>query len=156
VTIDVALFDEPDKTCRRCRIAKPASEFHRKGNSVRRRSRCASCRLETEGHSRRGKRTAESRLRERLSKYGLTVEQYQDMFAAQGGTCAICHTPPTATARLVVDHCHTSGRVRALLCRTCNTHLGAYEKLRDQATAYLDQYGAGNPLLNHDAPQKTP
>lgn len=101
---------------------------------------------------RKGRRSPESRLRERLKgQYGITVEQYEEMLASQNGVCAICQNPPAKKQRLHVDHCHTTGRVRALLCWTCNTQLGSYEKLRDQAAAYLAKYGAGNPLLNYDA-----
>lgn len=51
--------------------------------------------------------------------YGLTVEQYDDMLAAQGGVCAICSRPPGKT-RLHVDHDHKTGIVRGLLCFSCN------------------------------------
>jgi hypothetical protein len=46
----------------------------------------------------------------------------------QNGRCAICQKK---TNRLFVDHCHTKGHVRALLCQTCNTFLGWYEKKAD-------------------------
>lgn len=61
-------------------------------------------------------------------KYGLTPEQVEGMREKQGGRCAICERK---TARLFVDHCHTMGHVRALLCQTCNTFLGWYEKKAD-------------------------
>lgn len=61
-------------------------------------------------------------------KYGLTPEQVEAMRLAQGGRCAICDRK---SARLFVDHCHTKGHVRALLCQTCNTFLGWYEKKAD-------------------------
>jgi hypothetical protein len=80
-------------------------------------------------------------------KYGITLEQYNLMLSDQGGTCAICGVPPGEKRALAVDHCHKTGRVRALLCASCNVRLGAYESIRDQADAYLARYGAGNPLL---------
>lgn len=60
------------------------------------------------------------------------------MYDAQGGVCAICHKPETATRRgklkaLAVDHCHDTGLVRGLLCVECNTGIG---KLRED-TAIL-------------------
>lgn len=58
------------------------------------------------------------------AKYGLSPEQVESMRKAQGGKCAICDRKQ---ARLLVDHCHTSGKVRGLLCQTCNTFLGWYE-----------------------------
>jgi len=57
-----------------------------------------------------------------VSKYGLTFGDVERLVAFQGGRCAICGEK----ARLVVDHCHTSGRVRGLLCRRCNVALGGF------------------------------
>ena len=72
---------------------------------------------------------------------------YEQMLAAQGGGCAICGTPPR-NRRLDVDHDHRTGRVRGLLCWTCNHHiLGKYAtpaKLR-AAADYLDSGGADGP-----------
>lgn len=61
--------------------------------------------------------------------YGLTVDQWEAMVVAQGGKCAICgHTPNgdrgKKDSRLHVDHCHTTGKVRGLLCHQCNLLLG--------------------------------
>jgi hypothetical protein len=47
------------------------------------------------------------------------------MLAKQGNMCAICCTPKTASIkRFAVDHCHSSGRVRGILCARCNSILG--------------------------------
>jgi hypothetical protein len=67
-----------------------------------------------------------------LKKYGLTPPQYDALLNSQGGVCAICHLPPVRK-RLSVDHDHTSGKVRGLLCFTCNAVTGHCE--------------AGTPLL---------
>lgn len=57
--------------------------------------------------------------------FGLTVDDYQAMFEKQGGRCAICGKHQTEMGRrLYVDHNHTTGKVRALLCQHCNTALG--------------------------------
>jgi hypothetical protein len=55
--------------------------------------------------------------------YGLSVEDYNAMLARQGGACAICKQAPTRRP-LFVDHCHTTGKVRGLLCHGCNAALG--------------------------------
>jgi hypothetical protein len=60
-------------------------------------------------------------------RYGLTQAGYASRLAAQGGACAICHNPPPTGKHLHVDHDHTSGKVRALLCRPCNLALGLLE-----------------------------
>jgi hypothetical protein len=58
--------------------------------------------------------------------FNLTLEEYAALLNAQGGTCAICRSLPGDTS-LCVDHCHTTGRVRGLLCRLCNTALGQFQ-----------------------------
>lgn len=74
--------------------------------------------------------------------YGITLSEYEDMLRAQGGLCAICRQPERAAGRsLAVDHCHTTNRVRGLLCMRCNIALGMYEDdvLRMRAAlAYLE------------------
>jgi len=94
---------------------------------------------------------AKDRQRRLSLKYGLTEESYSAMVAAQGGLCAICNAPPLnrkstrgrVYARLDVDHCHESGKVRALLCYNCNAILGnardSLEVLRS-AVKYLEKY----------------
>ena len=47
----------------------------------------------------------------RLRVYGINTEKYDAMAEEQGGTCAICNKEE----KLVVDHCHDTGRVRGLL-----------------------------------------
>jgi hypothetical protein len=64
---------------------------------------------------------------ERKHLYGLSNEDYQQLLADQAGRCAICKQ--LATKLLHVDHNHTTGRVRGLLCQRCNLLLGSYEKV---------------------------
>lgn len=56
----------------------------------------------------------------RLDKYGLSCEQFEEMRSRQDGKCAVCRYE----RELVIDHCHGSGIVRGLLCSNCNTALG--------------------------------
>lgn len=61
--------------------------------------------------------------------YGITYDDYQRMLEDQGYVCAICGEEgfvmkSTHKLKLVVDHCHTTGRVRGLLCHNCNRALG--------------------------------
>ena len=56
--------------------------------------------------------------------YGITPEEWDAMLAAQGGTCAICQCVPGRGRRFHVDHCHSSGKVRSLLCNRCNVAIG--------------------------------
>lgn len=60
-------------------------------------------------------------------KYGITLAQYDELKAKQGGGCAICKATVGEAKRgraLYVDHDHTSGEVRGLLCGRCNTAIG--------------------------------
>ena len=57
-------------------------------------------------------------------RYGITLSQYDTLFDIQGGRCAICHRTPRKQ-RLHVDHSHSSGEVRGLLCLLCNRALEA-------------------------------
>lgn len=61
--------------------------------------------------------------------YGITAKDYADMYEKQEGLCAICGgegftMKKMHTLKLVVDHCHTTGKVRGLLCHNCNRALG--------------------------------
>lgn len=63
-----------------------------------------------------------SRPRRLREKYGITVARWEELFRLQGGRCAICQKelhPP----RVCTDHCHSTGRVRGLLCNQCNSML---------------------------------
>lgn len=59
-------------------------------------------------------------------KYGLTIEDFQKLRDQQNDLCAICGKPETQKGRrlLSVDHCHETGKVRALLCKHCNSAIG--------------------------------
>lgn len=82
--------------------------------------------------------------------YGITVEQYREMEAAQDGLCAICGKPEAVLHKttleprqLAVDHCHKTGKVRALLCSSCNGGLGNFRDdttLLERAITYLRQH----------------
>nr|MBA4770775.1 hypothetical protein [Sphingobium sp.] len=72
--------------------------------------------------------------------YGFGSAEYDAMLAKQGGRCAICRCE--SDKHLHVDHCHSSGAVRGLLCSSCNTGLGHFrddaERL-NRAVVYLVQ-----------------
>lgn len=61
--------------------------------------------------------------------YGVEHGTYDQMLTAQEGKCAICRTnePGTGIGRFAIDHCHTSGKVRGLLCSNCNRGLGYFK-----------------------------
>jgi hypothetical protein len=61
-----------------------------------------------------------------MKRYGVTPDNYKAMLEAQGGTCALCPRTPEQERynKLSIDHCHTTGKVRGLLCASCNHGLG--------------------------------
>lgn len=75
--------------------------------------------------------------------YGITLKDFRKMESDQGNKCLICKSGPDLSnrcKRLFVDHCHTTGEVRGLLCQKCNTGLGAFRdnpKLLMKAVFYL-------------------
>lgn len=164
-------MEEQLRTCTKCRTPKPLFNFYRRGDGAGYRSWCAAC--TTEKHYQRnppktGIKKA-SRLQNRhlppeqqqrvprkllnlksaLSKYGLSVEAFNEIAQRQGGVCAICHKPPAGTgktsARLNVDHDHKTGRVRSLLCSSCNQGLGLFhedEMALRAAADYIEKWKA--------------
>ncbi|MDH6448174.1 hypothetical protein M2155_000582 [Streptomyces sp. SAI-119] len=78
-------------------------------------------------------------------KYGLKPGEYDRMLEAQDGGCAICKQPCARERRLSVDHCHSTGRVRGLLCQNCNAAIGMLKEdvaLFFRAVEYLSGGGA--------------
>ena len=83
-------------------------------------------------------------------KYGITLAQYDELFAAQGGVCALCKKGETTKRRkkgegrerLAVDHCHDTGRVRGLLCFKCNTAIGSLGDTEADAQRVVDYLNA--------------
>jgi len=113
------------------------------------------------------KRYAEIRQRAsltyRLKQHGLTVEDYEAMLSAQNGCCAACKSPDPGLGRngkqgakqrlkkgwpsvrlhptiiiWNIDHDHITGKVRGLLCRSCNIALGAVRDNPDRLRALID------------------
>lgn len=73
--------------------------------------------------------------------YGITQVEYDLLYAAQGGRCAICRRAIGKVKRLAVDHDHKTGKVRGLLCGPCNNMLGLVARddpeVFDRAADYL-------------------
>lgn len=79
-----------------------------------------------------------------LKTYGLTEEDYNTLLTKQKYQCFSCNKEHGTfkNDRLFIDHCHTTGKVRGLLCQGCNFALGAVkdniETLRN-LIKYLEQ-----------------
>ena len=75
-----------------------------------------------------------------MRKYGMKIEQYDAMLEAQGGGCFICSRPPREDISLHVDHDHSTGNVRGILCFRCNNALadfGEDPEILRKAASYL-------------------
>lgn len=130
------------KVCTGCGNAKNLSEFYNSAASKDRKSyRCKDCdklarQAYHEKHPERVK--TKHRNNRRRWAYGLSEADFDALFEAQSGKCAICsveldqgfgrHHKPN---KLVVDHCHKTGKVRGLLCTMCNKGIGL---LKDDPT----------------------
>ena len=69
-------------------------------------------------------------------KHGITISDYDKMMSDQDGKCAICGE---GEKKLCVDHCHTTGLIRSLLCHKCNAAVG-YREIGDSFTEKVDAY----------------
>lgn len=73
--------------------------------------------------------------------HGVTRAEADAMAEAQDNRCAICHQPPTGKghcARLHVDHCHETDKIRAMLCSNCNKALGHMKDDPERLQAAVD------------------
>lgn len=128
-----------EKRCTGCGEVKSIEQFSlaRNGRAQQkpvRKSKCKTCQASAarawfQANRERAKETRHAH--NLMTVYGITPEQYGAMLAEQGGVCAICqqdepneHGRTGTRFRLSVDHCHTSGRVRGLLCQKCNRAIG--------------------------------
>lgn len=151
------------KKCTKCKERKGLSEFYKgKLSKGGLRAACKSCyNASAAKHYADNRETAAARIEAYYNsgpetgraihlktKYGITLEQYDAMHAAQDGTCAICLNPEVAmlrgkVRRLAVDHCHEHGHNRALLCSRCNTSIGKFEddpELLRAAANYIEEH----------------
>ena len=131
------------KKCSVCKQVKSLDHFHRQPNGTFGRSAyCASCaneRRRVRGRNRQGDPLA--RKHALWNRYRLRPEDVARMREQQGDVCAICKN---VMIKACIDHCHSTGKVRGILCHKCNIKLGAIED-----TNYLNN--AKSYLLNPPA-----
>ena len=85
-------------------------------------------------------------------KYGITPEIYDAILRSQDGRCAICKGI-SQHARLGVDHCHRTGKVRGLICVRCNSALGYLKeslRLFKSAVEYLERTDTQSDWRQHE------
>ena len=79
-----------------------------------------------------------------LKNYGITLVEKKKMQDEQGNKCKICQKAFTSDCKSNVDHCHTSGKIRGLLCWKCNIGLGHFQDnplVLIKAAEYLKNQG---------------
>lgn len=74
-----------------------------------------------------GKKNKEKRRNAAIKhRYGITNKDYDELLEKQNNLCAICKSNLNSKRKFDIDHCHSSGKVRGLLCSLCNTGLGKF------------------------------
>ena len=127
--------------CSDCsRYETPAHFRWRMRDTLMTRVECRTTKMRRSNRKRKGNLRSKN-LKE---KYGITESDYDSMLSDQGGVCAICADPPKDRA-LCVDHDHSTGAVRALLCNRCNLGLGYFRDdaaFLQKATEYLTTHSS--------------
>lgn len=115
------------KICKKCAVKKPLTDFnHHTNTRDKLRPECRDC---YSAHAKRHRALTRSDRKSLLRKnYKMTLLDYERMVESQDGRCAICGTDkPGRYGVFCVDHCHSSGAVRGLLCQPCNHGLGNFK-----------------------------
>jgi hypothetical protein len=145
------------KTCKKCGASKPLEEFYpNPGGKDGRRPECKACnsaqrklwykanrdreiervrawqQANREHYLRKQAEYRSATNRDHRSghlkrKFGLTLDEYEQLLRSQGGRCAVCGAKP-GRASLHVDHDHGTGKIRGLLCFRCNGGLGQFQE----------------------------
>ena len=126
------------KMCTVCKVAKPFEDFYDGYKAKNQRdvtnrkyphSRCKECdhaRVRVYHHKNKERITKQMLVSHRRRLYGLNEEEYNDMILSQNNLCAICNKPSDKT--LHIDHDHETGRIRGLLCHSCNVGIGLFKE----------------------------
>ena len=127
------------KVCKRCKVEKELSDYDSKKHNC---YICSSCKKEKYNKSRKtyGKSERKREMQYKI-RYGISLADYDILLEKQHNKCAICKTHVSQlSTRLHVDHCHTTGVVRGLLCMNCNRGIGHLQdniEILKEAILYL-------------------
>jgi hypothetical protein len=125
-----------NKKCTKCELEKPIDNFYRnKKGPLGRSSECKDC---TNARQKANYDPIKNRSKNLKTRFGLSLEDYDQMLLDQSGCCKICGTnSPGNKGRFVVDHNHTTNEVRGLLCWSCNVGIG---HLQDNPSILLSAF----------------
>lgn len=146
------------KLCIKCDTEKDFSEFHNNKASPDGLQKWCKCCRSSYNHSKTEHQKAyqkqyrkanfdKIRDQKRQKIYGVSRELFDAMLQNQDHKCAICKTPVDHGSAL--DHCHTTGKIRGILCSCCNTALGKFRDNIDNlnsAIEYLNKHSSFNYL----------
>ncbi len=120
----LSLFPDAPRWCSSCERQLPPGSFNKdEKNRDGLHSYCRECRGAAKKSAYQANPQAHA-IRHVTRTYGIKPEQFAAMVKAQGNACAICSNDMGKGKGRHVDHCHTTGRVRALLCSHCNVAIG--------------------------------
>ena len=131
------------KVCAKCKIKKIVDLFYKsKSGAFGRSGQCKDC----TNKNHKDKYCPQKAYAKALKgKYNLTIADYDQLLLNQGNSCAICSGTETGhLGRFVVDHDHVTGKIRGLLCWSCNVgigHLKDNPKILVSAANYLTLNG---------------
>lgn len=106
---------------------------------------CKGCRHENSAKYRQKNRELIN-LKNRVGRYGISIENYQRLVDIQSGKCAICKMPLNKN-NIRIDHDHSTGEIRGILCISCNTGIGLLKDAPEiliSAAKYIRSYKRKN------------
>lgn len=135
----------PLKYCPKCNTEKPLELFNRHAKERDGLQRlCRDCQKESsKKYLSTDKGATTTRQAHLRRKYSIDLQTYEDLLSSQGNKCKICgvgSNPDSRANYLVIDHNHTTGEIRGLLCTKCNALLGLAqdrEDILEEAKQYL-------------------
>lgn len=137
------------KVCIKCNVEQEDSQFRYRLNRTGKYSHISTCLMCERAYNKqqyyKNHEQNKEKLRHKIRHvlYGVTKEEYELLIQQQNNSCAICGaTSAGGRGDWHVDHNHTTGKVRGLLCHCCNTGLGLFKdssSLLLKAKEYLDE-----------------
>ncbi len=131
------------KNCNKCGIEKPLSEYYK--NAITKDGHHGECKPCNNARAKKWYKDNPDRGKHnRLKKhYGISFSKYLEMLKDQNNKCLICNCELLQDKNTCIDHCHTTNKVRGVLCTNCNILLGQARDSVDilkSAQTYLEKY----------------